>query len=76
MSYVYQRRFGSESYNEETGDLEYDSWYSVGFYAPDGQWISESSHDDSERAAERVRWLNGGQVTEQQVTRQHQQMQQ
>lgn len=35
--------------------------YTVGFYAPDGNWHSESDHDSREAAADRVRYLNGGQ---------------
>lgn len=33
--------------------------WTVGFYAPGGQWIPESDHDDPEKAAQRVAWLNG-----------------
>ena len=33
--------------------------YTVGYYEPDGKWISESDHETSEAAAERVAWLNG-----------------
>lgn len=34
--------------------------YTVGFYAPDGEWIPESDHKTAEEAAQRVAWLNGG----------------
>jgi len=34
--------------------------WAVGFYAPDGEWIAESDHDDPDKAAFRVHWLNGG----------------
>lgn len=34
--------------------------YTVGYYEPDGTWIPESDHNDTERAAERVHYLNGG----------------
>lgn len=34
--------------------------YTVGFYAPDGEWMSESDHPTSEEAAKRVHYLNGG----------------
>jgi len=37
--------------------------WTVGFYSPDGKWISESDHDNSEKAAERVAWLNGSKPT-------------
>lgn len=36
--------------------------YTVGFYNPDGKWQPESDHDTSEEAANRVRYLNGGEV--------------
>jgi hypothetical protein len=34
--------------------------WTVGHYDPSGKWISESDHDDEEKAAERVHYLNGG----------------
>jgi hypothetical protein len=34
--------------------------YTVGFYDPNGKWISESDYDTSEEAAKRVHYLNGG----------------
>jgi hypothetical protein len=34
--------------------------YTVGFYDPDGEWHPESDHEDSEDAAQRVHYLNGG----------------
>lgn len=34
--------------------------WTVGFYAPDGKWHSDSDHHDREEAAGRVHWLNGG----------------
>lgn len=34
--------------------------YTVGFYNPDGEWVAESDHKDSEQASERVHYLNGG----------------
>lgn len=34
--------------------------YTVGFYTPDGDWKPESDHANSNAAAERVHWLNGG----------------
>jgi hypothetical protein len=36
------------------------SLYTVGFYDPDGKWHPESDHGDSEDAAQRVHYLNGG----------------
>lgn len=35
--------------------------YTVGFYSPDGKWHPDTDHEDREKAAERVAWLNGGQ---------------
>lgn len=34
--------------------------WTVGFYAPKGQWNPESDHATKEAAAERVHYLNGG----------------
>ena len=34
--------------------------YTVGHYDPDGRWIPESDYVDSEDAAKRVHYLNGG----------------
>ena len=34
--------------------------YTVGFYDPKGNWHPESDHDDKEKAAARVAYLNGG----------------
>lgn len=34
--------------------------WTVGFYRPDGEWVSESDHSKREEAAKRVRYLNGG----------------
>lgn len=34
--------------------------WTVGFYAPNGKWNSESDHNNKEEAAERVAYLNGG----------------
>lgn len=34
--------------------------WTVGFYHPDGRWEPESDHNNSDSAAQRVRWLNGG----------------
>jgi hypothetical protein len=34
--------------------------YTVGFYAPDGEWHPDSDHTDREEAAKRVHYLNGG----------------
>lgn len=34
--------------------------WTVGFYSPDDEWISDSDHGSRGEAADRVRWLNGG----------------
>ncbi|MBA7533939.1 hypothetical protein ES705_26185 [subsurface metagenome] len=34
--------------------------WTVGFYAPSGEWQPESDHASKEAAAARVHWLNGG----------------
>ena len=34
--------------------------WTVGFYSPDGKWQSESDYSNSEEAAKRVAYLNGG----------------
>lgn len=34
--------------------------WTVGYYAPDGAWQSESDHGNERDAAERVHYLNGG----------------
>jgi hypothetical protein len=34
--------------------------YTVGFYTPEGKWEPESDYNDSEKAAARVHYLNGG----------------
>ncbi len=43
--------------------LELGLW-DVGFYTPDGEWVSESDHTDRDEAAKRVAWLNGGSLPE------------
>lgn len=35
------------------------SLYTVGFYDPSGRWQPESDHNDREKAAARVAYLNG-----------------
>lgn len=34
--------------------------WTVGFYKPNGEFEPESDHDSQEKAAQRVRFLNGG----------------
>lgn len=33
--------------------------WTVGFYKPSGEWVSESDHSSTEDAAQRAAWLNG-----------------
>jgi hypothetical protein len=33
--------------------------FTVGFYAPDGKWHTDSDHSNSTDAADRVAYLNG-----------------
>ena len=37
--------------------------WTVGFYAPNGDWHTDSDHDVREKAAERTAWLNGSRPT-------------
>lgn len=34
--------------------------WTVGFYAPDGEFHTDSDHNDRDQAADRVHYLNGG----------------
>ena len=34
--------------------------WTVGYYAPNGEWYPESDHENPEDAAKRAAWLNGG----------------
>lgn len=34
--------------------------WTVGFYTPEGEWEAESDLDNKTEAAQRVHWLNGG----------------
>lgn len=34
--------------------------YTVGFYTPEGEWMTDSDHSTKEEAAKRVHYLNGG----------------
>ena len=42
---------------------EHNLW-TVGFYAPDGKWHPESDYNQAGDAAERVHYLNGGEMPE------------
>ena len=54
MSYVYIQ--------SEKPSADSDGLWTVGFYGPSGEWNPESDHSSAEAAAERVHWLNGGQL--------------
>lgn len=36
--------------------------FTVGFYTPNGVWVSETDHGSKEEAADRVHYLNGGKL--------------
>ena len=36
------------------------TFYTVGFYGPDGNWNTDSDCETREQAAKRVHYLNGG----------------
>jgi hypothetical protein len=36
--------------------------WTVGYYAPNGDWESDSDHGERQAARDKVRWLNGGEV--------------
>jgi hypothetical protein len=46
--------------SETPGEDNSDGLWTVGFYAPDGEWIPEMDCKSVEEAAARVSWLNGG----------------
>jgi hypothetical protein len=67
----YDRQLERETmrYLDENGDDAIPTWlylrsepglWTVGFYDPSGKWHPESEHSDSEMAARRVHYLNGG----------------
>ncbi len=58
MSYVYIQT-EKESFEE---GVWYRSLWTVGFYRPDGKFEPESDHGSAKEAAERVHWLNGGEI--------------
>ena len=39
-----------------------EALWTVGYYAPDGEWHTDSDHGTKEEAAGRVSYLNGGEV--------------
>ena len=53
--YVYKE---GERFTDDDGTVYV--LYTVGFYAPDDEFISDSDHSDREEAAKRVNFLNGG----------------
>lgn len=38
--------------------------YTVGFYAPNGEWHTDSDHGSRDEAREKVHYLNGGKEDE------------
>lgn len=51
------------SYTEQGDNNEIIHWFTVGFYRPDGEFEPESDHDNTQKAARRVNYLNGGRGT-------------
>jgi len=47
-------------YVYRTEQIEGEDWFVVGFYKPNGGWVSESEWAEQEAAATRVNFLNGG----------------
>lgn len=45
---------------EACADNDYHTLWTVGFYAPDGKWHSDSDHHKKEDASYRAAFLNGG----------------
>lgn len=43
--------------------------WTVGFYKPDGEWVSESDHESPEEAAKQVAYLNGSPIVKEAETR-------
>lgn len=37
-----------------------ENLWTVGFYTPDGTWVTDSDHDSAEAAGDRCHYLNGG----------------
>ena len=59
MSYIYiQSERAGQKISE--GNYMEHNLYTVGFYTPDGKFVSESDHATREEAASRVHYLNGG----------------
>lgn len=60
--YVYiKTEKGGETWTDGLGRVqETKPLWTVGFYAHDGYWHSESDHSSAEAAAARVSYLNGG----------------
>jgi hypothetical protein len=52
--WVYQH---TESHSQKRRLLS--SLWTVGYYDPQGKWITEGDYDSQRDAAERVAWLNG-----------------
>lgn len=46
-----------------TGDNNYTPLYTVGFFDPTGRWHPDSDHTDKRKAAKRVAFLNGANVS-------------
>lgn len=52
---VYKEDFAMWVYRKTETSL-----WTVGYYSPSGEWMTDSDHDTKEAAAVRVHYLNGG----------------
>jgi hypothetical protein len=59
MSYIYIHSERAGQKISEGNFLEHDL-FTVGFYAPNGEFQPESDHATRKEAADRVHYLNGG----------------
>ena len=55
-----ERQFAGEDGQQWVYVRSEPGLWTVGFYAPDGAWHSDSDHAVREDAAKRVHFLNGG----------------
>lgn len=54
--YVYR------TWREDVGSGQVSNIHTVGYYNPDGVWNAAEDHDDEKEAADRVHYLNGGNI--------------
>jgi hypothetical protein len=64
MAYVYKQTEKAAEWLDHEGNRQYSrGLWTVGFYAPDGEWMPESDYGSPKEAASRVNYLNGGNVS-------------